>query len=209
MAMTIGRSRPPNPHVYLHRATTHTDLELRARDLGIPVKIIHNASIMNAVGVCGLQLYRFGEVSQPHGQTCCTSRRALLSATTPFLVPVCLALLTSAASSVRAVELMPALTGCPRPFRWCSSPTLGARTASTAAWPPTARGGCTPWCCWTSRSGSRRSSPWRAASPSMSHLGVFPLQGPSDRSLRMEPGKSVLCAVILGMGRGSVHCAGS
>lgn len=56
----------PEVLVTLHRATTHTDLELRARDLGIPVKIIHNASIMNAVGVCGLQLYRFGEVGQPH-----------------------------------------------------------------------------------------------------------------------------------------------
>lgn len=42
-------------------ATTHTDLELRARSLGIPVRVIHNASIMNAVGACGLQLYRFGE----------------------------------------------------------------------------------------------------------------------------------------------------
>ncbi|KAI7835729.1 hypothetical protein COHA_010383 [Chlorella ohadii] len=42
-------------------ATTHTDLELRARGWGIPVKVIHNASIMNAVGACGLQLYRFGE----------------------------------------------------------------------------------------------------------------------------------------------------
>lgn len=42
-------------------ATTHTDLELRARELDIPVRVIHNASIMNAVGVCGLQLYRFGE----------------------------------------------------------------------------------------------------------------------------------------------------
>ena len=47
---------------FLGRATTHTDLELRARKLGIPVRTIHNASIMNAVGVCGLQLYRFGEV---------------------------------------------------------------------------------------------------------------------------------------------------
>lgn len=47
----------------LDRATTHTDLELRARALGIPVRIVHNASIMNAVGVCGLQLYRFGEVA--------------------------------------------------------------------------------------------------------------------------------------------------
>lgn len=42
-------------------ATTHTDLELRARSEGIPVKVIHNASIMNAVGACGLQLYRYGE----------------------------------------------------------------------------------------------------------------------------------------------------
>ncbi|GAB4821185.1 hypothetical protein N2152v2_008231 [Parachlorella kessleri] len=42
-------------------ATTHTDLELRARSRGIAVKVIHNASIMNAVGACGLQLYRYGE----------------------------------------------------------------------------------------------------------------------------------------------------
>jgi diphthine synthase len=42
-------------------ATTHTDLQLRARDKGIPVRVIHNASIMNAIGACGLQLYRFGE----------------------------------------------------------------------------------------------------------------------------------------------------
>jgi len=46
----------------IRRATTHTDLELRARQAGIPVRVVHNASIMNAVGVCGLQLYRFGEV---------------------------------------------------------------------------------------------------------------------------------------------------
>eukprot|EP00775_Hariotina_reticulata_P002686 gene2686-2987_t len=42
-------------------ATTHTDLQLRARERNIPVKVIHNASVMNAVGACGLQLYRFGE----------------------------------------------------------------------------------------------------------------------------------------------------
>ncbi|CAJ0872943.1 13141_t:CDS:2, partial [Entrophospora sp. SA101] len=42
-------------------ATTHTDLILRARELKIPVKIIHNASIMNAIGACGLQLYNFGQ----------------------------------------------------------------------------------------------------------------------------------------------------
>ena len=43
------------------RATTHTDLELRARQRGIPVRVVHNASIMNAVGAAGLQLYRYGE----------------------------------------------------------------------------------------------------------------------------------------------------
>lgn len=42
-------------------ATTHTDLVIRAHELGIPVKTIHNASIMNAVGATGLQLYSFGQ----------------------------------------------------------------------------------------------------------------------------------------------------
>jgi diphthine synthase len=42
-------------------ATTHTDLLLRARAAGITTKIVHNASIMNAVGACGLQLYSFGQ----------------------------------------------------------------------------------------------------------------------------------------------------
>ena len=42
-------------------ATTHTDIILRARALGIPTRVVHNASIMNAVGACGLQLYNFGQ----------------------------------------------------------------------------------------------------------------------------------------------------
>lgn len=42
-------------------ATTHTDLVLRAIEKGVKYKIIHNASIMNAIGCCGLQLYSFGE----------------------------------------------------------------------------------------------------------------------------------------------------
>jgi len=42
-------------------ATTHTDFAIRALDEGINVHVIHNASIMNAVASCGLQLYRFGE----------------------------------------------------------------------------------------------------------------------------------------------------
>lgn len=42
-------------------ATTHSDLVLRAVNAGIPYRVVHNASIMNAVGCCGLQLYSFGE----------------------------------------------------------------------------------------------------------------------------------------------------
>ena len=42
-------------------ATTHSDLWLRAKEQGIKVKIIHNASIMNAISSTGLQSYRFGE----------------------------------------------------------------------------------------------------------------------------------------------------
>jgi diphthine synthase len=42
-------------------ATTHSDLVLRAKELDIPVQVIHNASVMNAVGCCGLQLYKFGQ----------------------------------------------------------------------------------------------------------------------------------------------------
>ncbi|KAK9270436.1 hypothetical protein L1049_026015 [Liquidambar formosana] len=42
-------------------ATTHTDLVVRAKKLGVDVKVVYNASVMNAVGVCGLQLYHYGE----------------------------------------------------------------------------------------------------------------------------------------------------
>ncbi|KAL1023189.1 hypothetical protein UPYG_G00037470 [Umbra pygmaea] len=42
-------------------ATTHSDLVLRAVNAGIQYRVIHNASILNAVGCCGLQLYNFGE----------------------------------------------------------------------------------------------------------------------------------------------------
>ncbi|XP_075473094.1 diphthine methyl ester synthase isoform X3 [Ascaphus truei] len=36
-------------------ATTHSDLVLRAAKAGIPHRVIHNASILSAVGCCGLQ----------------------------------------------------------------------------------------------------------------------------------------------------------
>jgi len=42
-------------------ATTHTDLVLRAREKGIETEIVHNASVMNAIGVTGVQLYNFGQ----------------------------------------------------------------------------------------------------------------------------------------------------
>ncbi|KAB1274965.1 Diphthine methyl ester synthase [Camelus dromedarius] len=45
-------------------ATTHSDLILRATKLGIPYRVIHNASIMNAVGCCGLQLVNCSIINQ-------------------------------------------------------------------------------------------------------------------------------------------------
>ncbi|KAK2063550.1 diphthine synthase [Colletotrichum caudatum] len=42
-------------------ATTHTDLILRARELGIPIRTVPNASIMSGIGATGLQLYNFGQ----------------------------------------------------------------------------------------------------------------------------------------------------
>jgi diphthine synthase len=44
-------------------ATTHTDLLLRSKELGIETKIINNASIMNAIGNIGLELYKFGKTT--------------------------------------------------------------------------------------------------------------------------------------------------
>ena len=43
-------------------ATTHSDLYLRCVESGVKVEVIHNASIVSAVGCCGLQVYRFGEI---------------------------------------------------------------------------------------------------------------------------------------------------
>ncbi|ODN74746.1 diphthine synthase [Cryptococcus amylolentus CBS 6039] len=42
-------------------ATTHTDLLLRAKSLQIPTSVIHNASILTALGSTGLQMYSFGQ----------------------------------------------------------------------------------------------------------------------------------------------------
>jgi len=44
-------------------ATTHIELLKQAHLLGIPVKVIHNASILTAIGITGLQLYKFGKTT--------------------------------------------------------------------------------------------------------------------------------------------------
>lgn len=44
-------------------ATTHTDLFMRAKEAGVEVKIINNASILNAIGITGLELYKFGKTT--------------------------------------------------------------------------------------------------------------------------------------------------
>jgi diphthine synthase len=43
-------------------ATTHTQLILKCKRLGIDYKIYHNASILSAVANTGLSLYKFGKV---------------------------------------------------------------------------------------------------------------------------------------------------
>ncbi|RLE39435.1 diphthine synthase [Candidatus Woesearchaeota archaeon] len=44
-------------------ATTHIDLILRARELKVEVNVVFNASILTAVGITGLQLYKFGKTT--------------------------------------------------------------------------------------------------------------------------------------------------
>ena len=44
-------------------ATTHVDLFLRAKKLNINVRVIHNASVLTAIGITGLQLYKFGKTT--------------------------------------------------------------------------------------------------------------------------------------------------
>ena len=44
-------------------ATTHVDLRLRADQLNIKTEIIHNTSIINAVGITGIDLYKFGRTT--------------------------------------------------------------------------------------------------------------------------------------------------
>lgn len=51
-------------------ATTHMALYLQAVEQGIKVQIVHNASILTAVGITGLSLYKFGKtISMPFHET--------------------------------------------------------------------------------------------------------------------------------------------
>ncbi|MFH1212179.1 MAG: diphthine synthase [Candidatus Woesearchaeota archaeon] len=44
-------------------ATTHVDLYLRAKERGIAVHVVFNASVLNAVSITGLELYKFGKTT--------------------------------------------------------------------------------------------------------------------------------------------------
>lgn len=44
-------------------ATTHMDLLMRAQKLKIKTQVVHNASIISAVGITGLQVYKFGKTT--------------------------------------------------------------------------------------------------------------------------------------------------
>lgn len=44
-------------------ATTHVDLFKLAKEKHVPVEVINNASVLTAVGITGLQLYKFGKVT--------------------------------------------------------------------------------------------------------------------------------------------------
>lgn len=44
-------------------ATTHIDMMLRCRQKNIPFRVVNNASIITAVGITGLQIYKFGKTT--------------------------------------------------------------------------------------------------------------------------------------------------
>jgi diphthine synthase len=44
-------------------ATTHTDLMLRAKESNVKVDIVFNASILNVIGIVGLELYKYGKTT--------------------------------------------------------------------------------------------------------------------------------------------------
>jgi diphthine synthase len=52
-------------------ATTHIDLISEAKEAGVETEVVNNASIINAIGITGLQLYKFGKITSipyPQGE---------------------------------------------------------------------------------------------------------------------------------------------
>ena len=140
----------------LFRATTHNDLQMRAQQEGIQVTVIHNASIMNAVGACGLQLYKYGEVSLQTGVWLRQRAHGLSAYMKSFIL-------------TKPVKKWP---GCP--CRLCPS-SFSQKPGDLIAfmigyWRTQ---GCAPThcVCWTSRSKSPLWSPWLVAKWFMSRRG--------------------------------------
>lgn len=44
-------------------ATTHIDIYNRAKEKGIEANIVNNVSILNAIGIVGLELYKYGKIT--------------------------------------------------------------------------------------------------------------------------------------------------
>lgn len=44
-------------------ATTHIELFRLAKEKKVPIQVVHNASVLTAVGITGLQLYKFGRTA--------------------------------------------------------------------------------------------------------------------------------------------------
>jgi len=44
-------------------ATTHIALFMQAKEAGVKIKVVNNASVLNAIGITGLELYKFGRTT--------------------------------------------------------------------------------------------------------------------------------------------------
>lgn len=128
-------------HAPLGRATTHSDLVLRAHNLGVKVEVVHNASIMNAIGACGLQLYRYRDTPRPGAVSLFALPRAphrLYSITKREALDV---------SSFQALLSRFPCADLARQCRYPYSPPAGDRTAFTTASSATGRGACIRYAC--------------------------------------------------------------
>ncbi|NOZ81770.1 MAG: diphthine synthase [Candidatus Micrarchaeota archaeon] len=44
-------------------ATTHINILIEARKMGLPVKVVHGVSVFSAIGEAGLQIYKYGKTA--------------------------------------------------------------------------------------------------------------------------------------------------